>query len=120
MDKRIAIVDDEEIIRRLVSRVAGRLGYENGNIYQAKDGKEGLDLILKERPNIIITDYKMPKMTGADMLLESLRSGYTPDRVVVLSGDTQVAREILEEYPIEVTYLDKPIDMAEVNRFLTQ
>ncbi len=61
---RILIVDDEAHILQVLSLKLRNAGYE---VLSAGDGEEGLELALKEVPDLIITDYQMPFMTGLEM-----------------------------------------------------
>ena len=65
MAKTILLVDDNPIIRKLVSQLL-----ESGEDYvvcaQAVDGQEGIDLAQKYHPNLIILDLSMPVLNGLD------------------------------------------------------
>lgn len=67
MDKKksMLIVEDEDTIRKVIAIKFGREGF---NILQAKNGEEGLELFMKEKPEIILLDLLMPVMDGIDML----------------------------------------------------
>ena len=70
---RILIVDDEEhIIQVLTVKLRGA-GYE---VLTAMDGEEALEIACRTKPDLVITDYQMPFMTGLD-LCEAL--GKRPD-----------------------------------------
>jgi len=59
---RIAIIDDTADARRLIRRILQSQG--NFTIYEATNGKEGLDIIRRELPDLIILDLMMPEMDG--------------------------------------------------------
>ena len=61
---RILIVDDETYILQVLSLKLRNAGYE---VLSAGDGEEGLELALEELPDLIITDFQMPFMTGLEM-----------------------------------------------------
>jgi len=61
---RILIVDDETHILQVLSLKLRNAGYE---VLSAGDGEEGLELALEELPDLIITDFQMPFMTGLEM-----------------------------------------------------
>lgn len=65
MEERILIVDDEELICRILAR---RLIKEGYSCATAHDGKEALNLFYTERFSLIISDIKMPEMDGLDLL----------------------------------------------------
>jgi len=60
----ILYVEDEDGIRENVKRP---LGYFSSELYLACDGQEGLELYKKHLPDIVVTDIKMPKMSGIEM-----------------------------------------------------
>ncbi|MBS9766813.1 MAG: response regulator transcription factor [Flavobacteriaceae bacterium] len=63
-DVKILLVDDEPDILEIVGYNLKREGYQ---IIEAKNGEEGLELAIKERPHLIILDIMMPKMDGIEM-----------------------------------------------------
>ncbi len=68
-NKKILIVEDETPLRNAVTDI---LTFEGFTVFQAKNGQEGLDLALKEHPDLILLDLMMPIMDGLTML-EKLR-----------------------------------------------
>ena len=67
MNKRILIIEDEKIILDLLQKKLTKEGYE---VLIAKDGKEGLKIIKKEKPNLVLLDIIMPKMGGFEVMEE--------------------------------------------------
>lgn len=67
--KKILIVEDESPLRNAVSDI---LSFEGFQVFQAKNGQEGLDIAIKEKPDLILLDLMMPIMDGLSML-EKLR-----------------------------------------------
>jgi len=67
--KKVLVVDDEIHIVHVVAIKLRNNGYE---VLSADNGAEGFELACKERPDIIVTDYQMPVMTGLE-LVEKLR-----------------------------------------------
>ena len=68
--KRVLVVDDEIHIVHVVAIKLRNNGYE---VTTADNGAEAYDLVCKERPDIIVTDYQMPVMSGIE-LVEKLRA----------------------------------------------
>ena len=68
---KIAIVEDTAEARRLIRRILQSQG--NFTILEASNGREGLDLILRELPDLVILDLMMPEMDGF-AVIEALRS----------------------------------------------
>lgn len=67
MDKKVVIVDDEAHIRILLEETLEELSRRGVKIFTAKNGREGLELIKKERPNLVFLDAMMPEMNGYEV-----------------------------------------------------
>lgn len=74
MSKRILVADDEAHILHVVSMKLRNAGYE---VFTAVDGEEAVELAAAELPDLIITDYQMPIMTGLEALKELRRNEQT-------------------------------------------
>ena len=79
---KILIIDDEESIRHLLDTLLTRKGYQ---VVLAESGKEGLELVRRERPDVVVLDLKMPGMDGFTVLKE-LRSFDPKKPVIILTG----------------------------------
>jgi len=64
MSKRILVVDDEEIMLKVVSYRLKSLGYE---VLTAVNGKDGLEKIKQEKPDLVILDMRLPLMDGKEV-----------------------------------------------------
>ena len=65
---RVLVVDDERSMRELLTIVLKRDGYE---VLVADDGVRAIELLKKQRVDILITDIRMPQMSGVDVLREA-------------------------------------------------
>ena len=82
---RILIVDDQASIRSLIRASLHQLGCTD--VFEAPDGEEGLRAVLTRSPNLVITDFNMPKLDGLG-LLRAIR-GHPPIKstaVIMLTG----------------------------------
>jgi two-component system alkaline phosphatase synthesis response regulator PhoP len=80
-DKKVLVVDDEIHIVHVVAIKLRNNGYE---VISAENGAEGLKLALKEKPDIIVTDYQMPAMTGLELVEQLRQHEETKDTPVVM------------------------------------
>ena len=64
MTKKIVVADDETHILHIVSMKLSNAGYE---VLTAEDGEEALEVCQAELPDILLTDYQMPYMTGLEL-----------------------------------------------------
>jgi CheY-like chemotaxis protein len=91
LDISILYVEDEIITRTTIHKML-RMRY--ATIYLAGDGREGLDLFRKHRPDIVVTDTRMPVMDGLKMCWE-IRSTH-PDIPIIFTTANE-DQEFLEE-----------------------
>ena len=86
MERILLLVDDEENITAALVRLLRRDGY---TILRANSGQGGLDLLAQQKVGVIISDQRMPGMTGTEFLIK-VKERY-PDTVrIVLSGYTEL------------------------------
>jgi two-component system, chemotaxis family, chemotaxis protein CheY len=72
---KILIVDDSKAMRAIVRRaLAASPAYASAEIVEAADGSEALGLIPDVQPDVVLSDWNMPEMTGIE-LLEALNAG---------------------------------------------
>jgi CheY-like chemotaxis protein len=102
----ILVVDDEEFVRSAIVRSLRRLGYE---VLTAADGEAGLAMALEHRPDLILTDIRMPGIDG-HTLLRRLVGGHPEEAwtVVVMSGHGTMDDVIEAMREGAVDYLRKP------------
>ncbi len=67
---KILVVDDSRAMRRIVSRTIRQAGYTGHDIVEAENGREALTVVDAEKPDLILSDWHMPEMTGIEFLRE--------------------------------------------------
>ncbi len=102
----ILIVDDEERMRHLLSIMLGRKGY---HVDQAGDGVEALEMITAEPFDMIITDIKMPRMDGIE-LLKKIMAMEIPSPVVFITAYATVESAVEAMRQGAVDYIIKPFE----------
>ncbi len=65
---KILVVDDSRAMRRIVTRTIRQAGFEGHDIVEAENGKLALDAVAAESPDLILSDWHMPEMTGIEFL----------------------------------------------------
>ena len=65
---KILVVDDSRAMRRIVARTIKEAGYDDHEIVEAENGREGLEVVHSENPDVILSDWHMPEMTGIEFL----------------------------------------------------
>lgn len=112
--QKILIVDDAKVIRASLPEM---LPPGNFQVLEAKDGEEGLNLIRKEHPNVIILDWILPRMSGWEVF-EQLQASVELQMIplVVISGRKAEVMEKLSE-PFEYfEFLEKPFNEKHLNQ----
>jgi two-component system, NtrC family, nitrogen regulation response regulator NtrX len=108
---KLLIVDDEKSIRDALRDI---LEYEEYEVDEAKDGEEGLEMVLKTQYDVALCDIKMPKLDGLEMLLKAKEEGVTTQFVMISAfGNVENAVEATKRGAYD--FITKPPDL---NRLL--
>lgn len=111
--RRILIVEDEEIIRQGLVCTIDWLSMDCVVVGDAPDGKAGLELLRRERPDILLTDIRMPRMDGIEMAEHARAEGILPHLVFLTSyAEFGYAKKAIELRAVD--YLLKPVDEKEL------
>lgn len=109
---KIIIVDDEPAIRLLVTAALEDEGYE---LLEAVDGKEALELIYNEKPDLVILDVMMPGMTGYELCYHLKQDqGTRGIRVLMLTAKGQARDKAQSKEAGADYYLRKPFSPLEL------
>jgi DNA-binding NtrC family response regulator len=108
--RNILVVDDDESLRRITQMQLEEAGYD---VLKASNGNEALTLIEEEAPALVITDLKMPGLSGLE-LLKQVRESYPHTTVLMITafGTVQTAVEAMKAGAYD--YITKPIDYEEL------
>ena len=113
MQTKILIAEDEEIIRRGVAKYIQLHTDRFDTIYEAENGQDAFDIILKYQPDIVLLDIQMPKMDGITIMQKLSKTKIQP-LIVILSGydDFKYAQNALRYGAKE--YLLKPVRASDI------
>ncbi len=89
---KILIVDDSRAMQTIVRRGIEQLGYDDMDIRNADDGNQALDIIRKWEPNLVLSDWHMPEMTGIE-LLQSLNRQMLDTQIGFVTTETSDKRK---------------------------
>lgn len=103
--KKVVIVEDEELVRRGIVQAVDWQSVDCVVAGEAADGAEGLEVIRREKPDIIVTDIKMPRMDGIEMLRR-------------LRGEGNAAAVILLTAYSDFTYAQAAVKLGAVDYLL--
>ena len=88
---KILVADDSKAMRMIVIRTLRQAGFDNHQILEAENGRQGLEMAGSEDPDLILSDWNMPEMTGIEFL-RALRAGgdSTPFCFVTSEGSEEM------------------------------
>ena len=111
------IVDDEKNIRDGIHKNCNWVKFNIDTVYTAQNGKDALEIIRKVHPDIVITDVKMPEMTGLE-LIKAASALYPDILFAILSGydEFEFAQEALK-YNVQ-DYILKPCSIDMIHSLL--
>lgn len=72
---KILVVDDSKVMRMIVKKTLRKAGFGGAETAEAADGKEGLAKVAEFNPDIVLSDWNMPEMTGIEFLRSLRASG---------------------------------------------
>jgi two-component system, chemotaxis family, chemotaxis protein CheY len=105
----ILIVDDSAVMRRMVRRVVELTDVAIGEVHEAGNGREALEVMRQHSIDALFTDLNMPVMSGTELLRAVNDRPERPPVRVVISTDGSDARR-RETEALDITrYLEKPL-----------
>ncbi|MGD0390811.1 MAG: response regulator [Tepidisphaeraceae bacterium] len=105
--QRILVIEDHTPTRLAMSQLIRQAGAE---VVTARDGEEGLNYLLTQRFDILLTDLRMPVMDGFELLQHcaKLPDSHRPQRIIAISGEYESS--VLHGQPVQ--FLPKPFSLA--------
>lgn len=109
---KILVIDDSNVIRNMVRDMLPKGNFE---VLEAKDGVQGLNLIRQERPNLIMLDFLLPRLSGWEVYQQiQIQQDLQAIPLVLMSGRKEEVTEKLQE-PFEYfEFVQKPFDQKEL------
>jgi two-component system chemotaxis response regulator CheY len=87
---RVLVTDDSRVMRQIVIRTLRQAGYD-WDVSEASDGAEALEAIRADEPDVVLSDWNMPNMTGIDLLRRLRAEGFqTPFGFVTSEGSPEM------------------------------
>lgn len=117
--RRVLVVDDEATVRSALIDILRAMRYPDAlEVEGLADGQAALDSVVRQRPDLILLDLQMPRMSGLT-LLKHIREIESRVPIIVISAteDTNVAAEALRRGA--VAYIPKPFDVRHVEMLVT-
>lgn len=119
MGLKLLIADDEDTIRRGVSKYVKLHSERFTQIYEAENGQKALDLLLKYQPDLLLLDVQMPLKNGIDVMREAAKAGLRPITVILSGYDEFTYAQQAIRYGAK-EYLLKPVRATDILECLTK
>lgn len=107
---RILLSDDHQPSRELYGEGLRRAGHE---VWTASDGKAAYHLFLDRKPDLLLTDWHMPRLNGLDLVLTLRRLGHDTPIILLSGGDSY-----LHGFLHEIAVIRKPVDAGRLARLV--
>jgi len=104
--KKILIIDDDKTFRIILKEVLIKEGY---HLLEAPSGEKGLELVKSEHPDLVITDFQMPGLSGLDVL-QAIVKMKTGIPVIMITGFSDTENIIKAIQMGAFDYLEKPVN----------
>jgi CheY-like chemotaxis protein len=111
----ILVVDDEPTVRATIVQALEQLGYA---VREAADGSAALEQVRDKAPSLVILDYVMPGMDGAEVAREI--AAIDPELPIVFSTGHSALRALRTAAGEEVNVLEKPFTLDELDELLRE
>jgi len=106
----ILVVDDEKSVRESIGRVLKKEGY---TVSLTANGYEALDILEKNHISVVMTDLRMPEMSGIE-LLEHAKREYQDIEVILITGHGTIEKAVEAMKLGAYDFITKPFKRAEI------
>ena len=112
MKRKILIVDDEEVIRKILRAHLDKLGYE---VREAVDGEQAIEELAKDDFDLLICDVLMPKKDGWEVIKEAKSNSKKRNMPVILLTSKNENTDMVKGYELGANYyIVKPFTKAQL------
>jgi two-component system chemotaxis response regulator CheY len=93
---KILIADDSRVMRQIVVRTLRQAGFGDHDLIEASNGREAFDMTKSENPDLVLSDWNMPEMTGIEVLRQLRAAGNSVKFGFVTSESTPEMKDQAE------------------------
>jgi two-component system chemotaxis response regulator CheY len=115
----VLVVDDSAGIRKVIQRVLKQSQLPLGDVYEAGDGKQALELAREKKPGLVLADINMPEMDGMELLRHLKKDDQLKEVPVVMITTEASSTRVEEALELGASgYVRKPFSPADVDQAL--
>ncbi|MBO9667219.1 MAG: response regulator [Bdellovibrio sp.] len=111
MNFKILVVDDEKDLRDLITYFLKKEHYE---VMTAENGKDGFEKIQSWKPNLVISDIRMPVWDGFELIKQMSQNSESGAPIMFISGYVGGSEEELKNNPLCAGFIPKPVNKKEL------
>jgi two-component system, response regulator PdtaR len=111
---KVLIADDDQTVRALLLEMLGAMGYA---VVEADNGRDAVEICARERPDVVILDFLMPKLSGLDALQAMRRRGLTMP-ALLLTAISDSSLRGMEGFDPQDAVLGKPFKRRQIQKAL--
>ncbi|WP_440899816.1 response regulator [Actinosynnema sp.] len=94
---KILVVDDSRVMRQIVIRTLRQAGFGDHDVVEATDGQHAHEVVQAEKPDLVLSDWNRPGMTGIELLRALRSSGTNTPFAFVTSESSDEMQKIAED-----------------------
>ncbi|MCP4269427.1 MAG: response regulator [Candidatus Brocadiaceae bacterium] len=115
--KKVLFVDADETVQNTIKKGLSRQNFE---VYAATDCEKALHFIKDEKPDLVITDYKMPQMNGIELIKEAIQLDSSAGYILFTGND--ITNEMQEAMNVGMIwkYIKKPQSARELKAVIEE
>lgn len=113
---KVLVADDDRLVRAMLADLLAELGHE---IVEAENGAQAVELAESARPDLLILDFLMPRLSGLDALRRIREAGGTAPAVLLTAISDRSLREVEGADAVRVL-LEKPFSRRSLARALSR
>ncbi len=113
---KVLIADDDRLVRTMLADLLGELGHQ---VVAAENGAEALSLCQREKPELVVLDLLMPRLSGLDALRAMRGAGCTVPAILLTAISDPSFREMEGADQVQIR-LDKPVTRRALERAMAR
>ena len=113
---KVLIADDDRLVRALLTEMLLDMGH---TVVEAENGQQAVELCARERPDVVILDFLMPRLSGLDALLAMRQKGHTMP-AVMLTAISDSSLRAMEGFDAPDIILGKPFKRRHIEKALAK
>ncbi len=108
-DKKVLVIDDSAVLRTILAKNLVEVGFQKSNIMESKDGEDGLDKLLVDKYDLVITDWYMPNMDGLEFVKMIKEKDHLKNIPLLMVTSEMDSKKELQAFPAGISaYIIKP------------